>query len=169
MSLNEKIFILINQKLASPILDFLIFFILIPLASFLVILPFSYLFSQKNRKLGIFSLFSGVFCYFFGTVLKNFFKFPRPYEIPHLQAILKGPWHAGLYSFPSTTTMLVFGLALPFFFSKSKYSIPLLTLAFLIGFSVIYTGFHFPFDVIAGILLSFLLVYFFLKIFYKIK
>jgi undecaprenyl-diphosphatase len=65
----------------------------------------------------------------------------------------------GHFSFPSSTTMLAFGLALPFFLEKSKFRYLFLILAILVGFSVIYTGFHFPRDVIFGIFFSILIVF----------
>ncbi len=45
--------------------------------------------------------------------------------------------------------MLVFGLTFPILFDKPKLGAPLVMLSFLIGFSVVYLGFHFPGDVIA--------------------
>jgi len=50
--------------------------------------------------------------------------------------------------------MLVFGLSLPIFFEKYRLGLTLIINAFFIGFSAIYTGFHYPSDVIAGALLS---------------
>lgn len=160
MSLNEKIFIFINQKISHPFLDFFVFFVLIPLAFLLVLIPFLMIFSPKNKSLGFFSLLAGALNYLLGTILKNFFKFPRPYEISYLETIIRGPWHAGLYSFPSSTTMLVFGLSFPFLLRKSKFAFIFLLISSLVGFSVIYTGFHFPLDVIAGILFSFVFTLF---------
>jgi len=63
---------------------------------------------------------------------------------------LVGSWPVESPSFPSTTTMLAFGLALPIFMLKPKIGLPFLLLAFLIGFFVIYSGFHFPLDAIGG-------------------
>lgn len=52
--------------------------------------------------------------------------------------------------------MLVFGLTFPILFDKPKLGAPLVMLSFLIGFSVVYLGFHFPGDVIAGAFFSLL-------------
>lgn len=167
MNLNERIFLFFNQKLANPFLDFLILFVLIPLASLLVFVPFYFIFSKKDKILGLYSLFSGFFLYWLGhSILKPLFHLPRPFKI--LDGIrVVGPWHPSPYSFPSTTTMLVFGLALPIFFRKKKIGQWLLLLAFLIALSVIYTGFHTPIDVLAGFFFSLLFVLFLEKILYN--
>jgi len=159
---NEQLFLFLNQKIASPVLDFIVLKIFIPLFLLMGIIPGLMLFSEKYRKSALFSLFSGVFCYLMGHLIKNFFRFPRPYDV--LNARIIGPWHVGQFSFPSSTTMLAFGLALPFLFEKSKYRSFFLTLAFLVGFTVIYTGFHFPRDVVAGIIFSILMVFLINKI-----
>jgi len=64
---------------------------------------------------------------------------------------------------------LAFGLALPFLLEKSKFRYPFLILAFLVGFTVIYTGFHFPQDVIAGIFFAILIVFLLKKIYEVIR
>jgi len=161
---DEKIFLFINQKISNPILDFLVLKIFIPLFSLLVILPFLMIFF-KDRRLGIFSLFSGPFCYLGGNLIKLIFRFPRPSDI--LLARTLGPWHISPFSFPSTTTMLAFGFAIPILLKKPKIGIFLLFLAILVGFSVIYTGYHFPRDVFAGILFSTLMSFLIEKIYEK--
>jgi membrane-associated phospholipid phosphatase len=63
--------------------------------------------------------------------------------------------------------MLAFGFAIPILLKKPKLGSFLLFLSFLVGFSVIYTGFHFPKDVIAGIFFTTLIVFFLNKIYEK--
>ncbi|KPJ57070.1 hypothetical protein AMJ49_02860 [Parcubacteria bacterium DG_74_2] len=162
---DNKIFLFINIRMASSILDFLVLKIFIPLFSLLAIFPFLMLFS-KNKNLGVFSLISGPICYLLGNLIKSIFSFPRPFDV--LPARTLGPWHASPFSFPSTTSMLAFGFAIPVLLKRPKLGKFLLFLAFLVGFSVIYTGFHFPKDVIAGIFFSALIVFVFEKFFEKI-
>lgn len=157
MDLDEQIFLFINQGIANPTLDFIVLKILIPLFLLLGIVPFLMLFFKKYRNLGAFSLILGVLCYGIGHLLKFLFSFPRPYDV--LPTRIIGPWHVGEFSFPSSTTMLAFGLAIPFFLEKSKFRYFFLILALLVGFSVIYTGFHFPRDAISGIFFSILIVF----------
>jgi membrane-associated phospholipid phosphatase len=59
--------------------------------------------------------------------------------------------------------MLAFGLDLLIFPSEKNRKLAF-DFNFLVGFSVIYCGFHTPFDVLAGILFSFLFVFIFEKI-----
>jgi len=58
--------------------------------------------------------------------------------------------------------MLAFGFSLSILIlcEKRLYGVVLTVLAYFIGFSVIYAGFHFPADVAAGILLSLVVVVF---------
>lgn len=153
---DERMFLLINKGLASSGLDFLCLYIFIPLFLLLGVIPFLMLFFKRFWKLGLFSLISGFICYQFGNLLKFLICQPRPLEI--LSARILGPWEINSFSFPSTTTMLAFGLMLPILMKKPKYGLPLLILSLLLGFSVIYTGFHFPSDVIIGAIISLVLV-----------
>jgi undecaprenyl-diphosphatase len=161
-NIDSAIFLFINQRLAHPVLDFLVLKILIPLFFLLGIVPFFMTFLKKYRQLGVFSLLSGLISYILGDLLKYFFQQPRPFDILGARTI--GPWHAGSFSFPSSTTMLAFGLALPFLLERSRFRYFFLILAILVGFSVIYTGFHFPKDVIGGISFSILIVFLLNKI-----
>ncbi len=145
---DREFFFLMNRGIANPILDFIFLKILMPVFLLLPAVPFFMLFFKKYRKLGFAALISGPLFYLIGNVLKILFSQPRPFDV--LDARILGPWHTSTFSFPSTTTMLAFGFALPIFLKNQKIGFPLLVLAFLVGVSVIYTGFHFPKDVIAG-------------------
>ena len=160
---NNELYLLINQGLVSPALDFLVLEILMPIFFLLGLIPLFMLAFKNYRFVALFSLFSGPFCYITGRFIKLIFKSPRPFTF--LSARIIGPWHASVLSFPSTTTMLAFGLTLPFLVEKElKWSSFFLSLASLVGFSVIYTGFHLPGDVLAGIFFSTLIVFLLNKI-----
>lgn len=164
LKINEKLFIFINQKMANPILDKIVLFILICFFSLLILIPFWLLVSKKKTFLALYSLFCGFFLYWFGhSILKPIFDVPRPFNLIEETRIL-GPWHPSPYSFPSTTTMLVFGIAFPIFFRNKKLGSLFLVLSSLVGFSLIYTGFHTPLDVFGGIFFSFCFVFFLEKI-----
>lgn len=154
--LNKQAFVFINQHMQNPVLDFLVLWILIPLFSLLPLTPIFFVFFKEHRNLGLFSVISALFIYLLGHfLLKPLFNIPRPSTFIEGTRIL-GPFHESPYSFPSTTTMLAFSFAFPIFFEKKRVGSILLILAILVGFSVIYSGFHTPLDVIAGILFSFL-------------
>ena len=101
----------------------------------------------------IFCLVSGFLCNQIGGLTKLLFCLPRPIDVR-----LVGNWQISEFSFPSSTVMLAFGLALPILFEKPRYSFPFLIIASLVGFALIYSGYHSPYDVGAGVLLSLILV-----------
>lgn len=162
---DKTIFLFINRGLANPILDFVFLKALIPVFFLLPAVPFLMLFFNKYRKMGLIALISGPLFYIIGNVLKVWFSQPRPLDV--LDARVIGPFHTNPLSFPSTTTMLAFGFALPIFLRNRKIGLPLLILAFLVGLSVIYTGFHFPKDVLAGAFFTLLLAILIDKFIYK--
>ncbi len=68
-------------------------------------------------------------------------------------------------SFPSNFTTILFALAVPVFICNRKYGLILLAIALVGGFSRIFVGIHYPFDVLGGAaigiftgLLSFVLI-----------
>jgi len=152
---DSESFIFINQEITNPFLDLacaylsIIFFSLF-FASYLILAFISH--RSAYRASGIISIISGPVCYGFGSLVKNLIKRPRPFEV--LSARVLGLWHTSSFSFPSTTTMLVFGFALPILFEKPRWGAVLTIISSFVGFSVIYTGFHYPGDVIVGVLLS---------------
>lgn len=153
---NNGFFFFMNDSLGGPVLDFIFLNILIPLFLLLGIIPFFFFLFRGYRQLGVFCLFSGFFCSQLGTLSKALFCLPRPNDV--LIARLVGDFQVTGYTFPSTTTMLAFGLVLPILLEKPKLSPPFLVVAFLVGFTVIYSGYHFPYDVAAGMLFSLILV-----------
>jgi len=152
---DTKVFLFINGKLSNSVLDFVFLYIFVPLLSFLVIVPGFMLLVKKYRIIGTLSLVGGVLCYWVGELIK--FS-PRPSALL-TQVNLVGNWAVGETSFPSTTTMLVFGLALPVFFLAPKIGRISLLFAFLGAFFVVYSGYHFPEDAIAGASLSLLITF----------
>ena len=86
-------------------------------------------------------------------ILKNLFHRVRPYDIrTSIELLVKRPLD---YSFPSGHTAASFASAVVLFRTlPKKYGIPLLILAFLIGFSRMYVGVHYPSDVLGGLLVG---------------
>jgi undecaprenyl-diphosphatase len=80
----------------------------------------------------------------------NFFFRVRPFnELPasQINLLFYQPTDS---SFPSNFTAMLFALAVPVFMKDKKYGLILLAIALVGGFSRIYVGIHYPFDVLGG-------------------
>jgi undecaprenyl-diphosphatase len=78
---------------------------------------------------------------------RPFVSFPE--EVAKLNVI------QDLTSFPSTHTIFVFAMAVSLWLSEyRKIALPLIIFAFVLGFSRIAVGVHYPFDILGGIVLG---------------
>lgn len=158
---DYALFAFLNQQIANPILDFACTYASPVLFSGFYVLTFVTLLLSKDsmsNASGAVSILNGLLSYGVGSLIKDIVRRPRPEALVTARVIsearLIGLWHADSFSFPSTTAMLAFGLALPILLAKPRYGAILVVLSYFLGFAVIYTGFHFPLDVAAGILFS---------------
>lgn len=155
---DTGLFLLINQRIANPFLDVACAYGSPVLFSMLYILILAKLcISQKTDHIStaITSIVTGALSYALGSLIKLLFMRPRPFDTLQTVRVI-GPWETGGFSFPSTTTMLAFGVAIPILmlYERRQYGIILLFFSYFIGFSVVYAGFHFPADVVVGVFLS---------------
>lgn len=115
-----------------------------------ILLSLGLLIPQKTRIVGVMMLLSlGATFVIDNVLLKNLVGRVRPYEtvygLERLVEIQKD------FSFPSGHTGSSFAAAVVLLLSiPKKYGIPAMVLAFLIGFSRLYVGVHYPSDVICG-------------------
>ena len=88
-----------------------------------------------------------------GLTLKSIFEENRPCQVIHVATVQACP---GLtdYSFPSDHTTFGVALALGLWLVARKLGIIALALAAVEGFSRVYLGQHYPHDVLAGAVLS---------------
>jgi len=153
------LFTLINMRINNFVLDIVCVYVS-PILFFIF-----YLFTlvtlyvthrSSHLAYGVISLATGLVSYCIGSLMKLLVQRPRPFTVLNSVRVI-GPWETSSFSFPSTTTMLAFGLALPilFLYEKRHFGTILSILSYFIGFSVIYAGFHFPSDIVAGIIFSF--------------
>ncbi len=112
------------------------------------------LISRKHRKEGMAVLLSLLIGFMITNVLlKNLIARPRPYTIIEgLNILISEPSD---YSFPSGHTCSSVAAALALLqMSDRKTGIAACILAFLIAFSRLYVGVHFPSDVIVGAIIG---------------
>lgn len=116
----------------------------------------------KKQELLI-SISAVIFAITVVKILNLFFYIPRPFIQFPIQALTQGPFSS---SFPSLHTSIAFSIAFIFLFMKSKLAPIFILSAIWIGFARIYTGVHFPLDILGGILIGGLcasLIYLFAK------
>jgi membrane-associated phospholipid phosphatase len=155
---DSELFLLVNRGMVNLVLDIACVYGSPTFFSAFYLYTLAKLRASHRRKFAIaavLSVVTGLVSYGSGSVLKLVVMKPRPFEVLDGVRVI-GPWDTSSFSFPSTTTMLAFGFAVPMLllFEKRTYGILLSFLSYFIGFSVIYAGFHFPADVIAGVLFS---------------
>lgn len=156
-AIEIKTFSLINHNLANSFLDYLLafftelgserFFLYIGLFLMLVKYP-------KVKKTGLIILSSLLIIENLVGFLKNFFAVSRPFI--SLEKVHKVIGASG-YSFPSGHTTLAFCMAAVLADAFPRHKKKFYFLAFIVGFSRIYLGVHFPSDVLAGLVLGILI------------
>ncbi|MBQ9026819.1 MAG: phosphatase PAP2 family protein [Methanobrevibacter sp.] len=127
----------------------------------IAIIVLASIFKKRNvRNIAILCLLSLLIADGIALVLKILFMEPRPFVAlsdVHLLITENDP-----NSFPSghtTSTVAVLGFLI-FRYKNKLLRAALIVCCFLIGFSRIYCGVHYPFDVIAGAILGTLSAYF---------
>jgi undecaprenyl-diphosphatase len=155
---DTELFLLMNQRISNPSLDVACAYGSPVLFSMFYVLILAKLYhSRKTDHIATatISIVTGALSYAVGSLIKLLFVRPRPFDTLQTVRVI-GPWETGGFSFPSTTTMLAFGFAIPILmlYERRRYGIILSFFSYFIGFSVVYAGFHFPSDVVAGIFLS---------------
>jgi len=109
---------------------------------------------KKTRKIGVMSLAALALSVLIDNIiLKNLIARTRPYEVILGLTSLVGAQKD--FSFPSGHTGSSFAAAVVMFRGlPRKFGVPALILAFLMGFSRLYVGVHYPSDVLCGALIG---------------
>lgn len=154
-ALDFNIVLWVQQHVRSPFLSaFFIPFTTIGNAGILFILiGVLLLFFKRTRQSGILLLISLTISFILNDiVVKNIVQRPRPYNtFSQIIPLVPPP---GKYSFPSGHTAAAFSSMMTLFFTQKKHAIMGLIIAFLMGFSRIYVGVHYPTDVFFGAFLG---------------
>ncbi|QDK39577.1 phosphatase PAP2 family protein [Bdellovibrio sp. NC01] len=172
LNLDKRLFFLINSQWTSPWADH--FFPSITdlhktLVFKLTVVPFiigMFLWTKGLKKgfvVFIFCLLSVLISDGVGNwAFKKTVQRPRPAETQDLVVQVRAPF--GGYSFVSNHATNMFSLATFISMIYPVVTIPLYALAFLIGYSRIYSGVHFPTDVICGAMLGIIVGIMFAKL-----
>lgn len=156
------IFYLININIQNPVFD-----VLMPLISsvgyfsiWIGACVLLYIFGgKKGRNAALVCIVALVFGYFLTEILKYIVSRPRPYValggIRVLADMSGSSWPSG-HTVASFIGAIIIGRSYSFNFKGKSFKLiyPLLIFAFLVGFSRIYNGVHYPFDVISGALIG---------------
>ncbi|WP_066073755.1 undecaprenyl-diphosphatase [Neobacillus soli] len=106
---------------------------------------------NQYKKTVVYAAITGVLGLLMNFVIGHIYFEPRPF-VTHTVHLLVD--HAADASFPSDHTTGAFSLALAVLFVHRKIGVGMLLFAFLTGFSRIYVGHHYPFDILGSMVVS---------------
>ena len=151
--LDAQLFLEVREQYETGLKSFLRAFTeLGSLPVWFLMVPILWLVRKKKEAAAL--LISLLMVVLFAAAIKYAIDRPRPYEI--MQAIdpLYRPTDP---SFPSAHAMTIFAATIAVGMKWRKALIPLLILAAAIGFSRVYIGVHYPYDVASGALIGILI------------
>ncbi|WP_018924007.1 phosphatase PAP2 family protein [Salsuginibacillus kocurii] len=144
-----------------PFLDnFMVFMTEYSLTFFLIALFFMLVTGIKKRlwlHTGLIGIITVAASMAAGFLIKTLFFRPRPFMTDLEMELLLT--HNGASSFPSNHTLAAFALAFAVWFMHKNMGRLFLAAAFLTGISRIYVGHHYPFDVLASVIIAGLISY----------
>lgn len=176
LNLDYSILHFINSEATHPYLD--VFFLTLTdlhrtlaFKILFLLLGFGFYF-WKFRKRGLYYFFVCLLSIGFGdwsasTFIKKQVERPRPFQKEGLEVIKRSSAHG--YSFTSNhaTNMASIAFYNSQYFPKAKFVF--YSIAFLVGYSRVYNGVHFPTDVIVGALWGLLISFLFYELARRIE
>ncbi len=158
MNVNVELFYLINNNMANPLFDVIMppltdlgGFVSLLLICIAAILILKYFKNEKYLKIAKLCLFALVLAGIIAACLKLTFHSPRPFTVLDHVRQLSVPSESN--SFPSghtASTLSIITVLVWKLHENKSAAILFVIFAVLIGFSRIYCGVHYPFDVIVG-------------------
>ncbi len=159
VQVDTNLFFLLNCKAQNCVFDFLMPILTnldywrIPL---ILLVIFLLVFGQKKGRIAVLLLILGIalsdqVC---NNVFKPLVERTRPCNVLENVHLLVNCTKS--FSFPSSHATNIFTGMILFSFVYQKLRIVLLTIAALVAYSRVYVGVHYPFDVVAGIILGIL-------------
>jgi undecaprenyl-diphosphatase len=153
--LNYAIFQAINQTAGhQPLLDgLMVFFTQFAFPFFALVLLIMWFWGKENDKYTVvYAAITAVIGLVINSVLGHIFYENRPFVTHHVNLLVQ---HAKDSSFPSDHATGTFSIALAILWRKHrKIGIGMLLFAICTGISRVYVGNHYPFDVLASIIVS---------------
>ncbi|MEC0276200.1 undecaprenyl-diphosphatase [Peribacillus frigoritolerans] len=104
---------------------------------------------------------TGVIALVVNVLIAQIYYEPRPFVTHHIQTLIP---HAEDASFPSDHSTGAFTIAIAMWFRYKKIGIPMFILALLTGFSRIWAGLHYPFDVLGSLMVAIVISYVIVKL-----
>ena len=164
VNIDKDLFLLINGA-HNEVFDFIMWWISKPLTWLPLYILIAYLVIKKYKQKGIYIiLFAGLLIALSDLssvhLFKNVFQRLRPSHNPELQDFihLVNNKHGGKFGFVSSHAANMFAVATYVFLILKKhykpFTISLFLWAFIISYSRIYLGLHYPADVFFGALLG---------------
>jgi len=154
--MNYNLFHVINQNAGHhPFLDRLMVFVTqdaLPIYA-LVLLLIWFFGKEKYKYTVVFAAITGSIGLFINFILGHIYYEPRPFVTHHVNLLLQ---HSKDSSFPSDHTTGAFALALAVFWRHRKMGLGMLLFAIVTGISRVYVGHHYPFDILASIIIAIL-------------
>ncbi len=153
--LDTSLFFFINRDLQNSFFDILMPFI--TKRAYLFFLPFFLLFFLKDKKKAVIALILGfaslLIADWASNTLKYFFERPRPCSGLDGVRVLVGCGKS--FSMPSNHAVNAFAFMVPFYMLiKNRMRYAFAAIAFLVAFSRVYVGVHYPSDIVAGSVLG---------------
>ncbi|NOX15619.1 MAG: undecaprenyl-diphosphatase [Epsilonproteobacteria bacterium] len=149
--MNREIFLWINSFAArNSILDFFGFAMAQDMVYVFILIEFYIYFVSKKRDEAIFAFESMVLGVVLNQIISLFYFHNRPFMDGLGHTILH---HNPDNSFPSDHTTFMMAIAISLFLQKDTktWGVWLFVLAFIGGFSRVFVGVHYPFDIIGSI------------------
>lgn len=164
--LNVDLFYFINNGLQNPVFDFVMPFVtelgsfVAMLAACLIVFILSIIFKKQNiKKIAFLCLFSLLAAGLVAFILKALVYEPRPFiTLDNVRLLVVENDPASFPSGHTTSTFAVVSL-LVFKFRNNLWRVILILFAITIGFSRIYVGVHYPFDVLVGMIIGIVMAY----------
>ena len=159
MSIDTSLFYKVNHLVHNKVTDAVAIFIHYVTYNVLIFLvPICFLFFSENPAKKLFAkqlllamILAGVINDF---ILQPFFRRARPFSV--LENVVTLGKLPSEYSFPSGHTAVAFAFASVYFLVMPKgfASYGIVLFASVVAFGRIYMGFHYPMDVIAGVIVG---------------